>query len=448
VIAIPHRARRALSYVGYPAFAVVVAVLTLYGTLPRDRIKDRLEQQFAADPTSGQPLAIGMDTTIEDVSLTLLSGPGIKGTNLLLRTRPANPNDKPVRYSVDDATVHVGLLGLMFGRPTYTFKVHALKGVATGLVGLSPDETRLEVEIGGVDLGAAPALSQQAGLPLEGTLEVKLNVVAPKNLAATSNGSFELALEDVVIGDGKAKLTVPGDPFLSQGLTFPRIRLGKLAGQAAIEKGKAKLDGFVVHSPDVDLTLEGFIELRDPIGMSQVHAYLKFKPSEALIKREPTIELMNNTLGAMAKRADGYIGFQLTGPLSAVFVMPSKDAPPGVVSRPLATGTVSAAPVAGAPGSPGAPVMMPPPIAPPHAALPPPPPPPEPERDRDRDRDEPQQPAPAPPPPPSVPAPTVQRAIVNKAVEDLAAGNTHHGEDPPAPAPAPHEDVPPPAKTE
>jgi len=428
--AIPLKVRRALVWVGYPAFAVVVAILTMYVTLPRDRIKDRLEQQLSSDPMSGQPLALGLDTTIEDVSLTLFSGLGIRGDNLLLRTRPTAPDAKPARISIDDATVHVGLFGLIFNRPTYTFKIHGFKGIASGAVDLSVDESALNLAIGGVDLGSAPP--GLIGLPLEGTLSMTLDAKAPKNLAGNAEGSLNLTIEDAAIGDGKAKLTVPGDPFLSQGVTFPRIRLGRIAGQAVMEKGKAKLDGFVVHSGDVDLTLEGYIELRDPISMSQVHAFLKFKPSEALVKREPTIDLMNNALGAMAKRPDGYIGFQLTGPLGAVFVMPSKDPPPGVTVRAMAAGTVSAAPPAGA--SPAPTMLPPPPAPPPHVVANP-----EPE---EAPQPAPQPPLPPPPPPSatpqptSVPPPAAARANLGRALDELTATGKH-GEDPSTPPPPP-----------
>ena len=116
-------------------------------------------------------------------------------------------------------------------------------------------------------------------------------------------------------------------------MTVPRIKLGKLSGQIVIEKGRARFEGVRVHSADGDATLDGYVELHDPIGMSQMHAYLKFRPSEALIKREPTVELLINALAGTAKRSDGYLGIQLTGPLSAMFFLPSKDPPFGVTTR-------------------------------------------------------------------------------------------------------------------
>src|SRR5438067_9361680 len=99
-----------------------------------------------------------------------------------------------------------------------------------------------------------------------------------------------------------------------------------------------------------------------------MHAYLKFRPSEALVKREATIELMTNALAGTAKRSDGFLGIQMTGPLMSMFYLPSKDPPFGVTSRnePAAS---SAPPMP----TTAAPAALP--TTPPPTALPPPPPP-------------------------------------------------------------------------
>jgi type II secretion system protein N len=362
------RVRRVLIWAGYPLWAIAVAVLTLYATVPRDRIKDKLETSLAADPMSTTPLAIGMDATIEDVGLTLFSGFGVRVKNVVLRSRPLNPNDKPSRWFVDDTTVHVGLLGLLFGKPAYSFKGHALGGSAHGKIAASLDETTMKIDADGITVTGVPSVAQAVGLPVDGVVSGKLDVVAPRSLASQANGTFEITIDDAAIGDGKTKLTVPGDPFLSQGVTFPRLRLGRVHGSVVIEKGRARIEGLAAHSPDGDVTLEGFIELRDPLSLSQLHAFLRFRPSEALLAREVTIKLLNDGLGALAKRPDGYIGFQLTGPMTAVFFLPSKDPPPGVSTRGLPTSSVSTMPAPTGAGEARAPTGM--------AAVPPPPPPP------------------------------------------------------------------------
>jgi type II secretion system protein N len=370
--------RKILMWAGYPVFALFVAALAFYWSVPRDRVKDRLETALSADVTSGQPLAIGMDVNIGDLSLTLFTGAGFKASDIVLRTRPLTPGEKPARYIVDDLRVRLGLLSTIFGKPAYSFKAHALSGTVSGHAAGNMAETRVAVEIDKLVLNGVPGIQQAlAGLPLDGTVSGKLDVQVPKNLLANANGGIDVSVDELAIGDGKAKLTVPNDPFLSAGVTFPRIKLGKLQGQIVIEKGKARFEGVRVHSADGDAVLEGYVELHDPIATSLMHAYLKFRPSEALLKREPTVELLNNAMTATARRNDGFIGIQMTGPLAGVFFLPSKEPPFGVTtkSEPGAVGATGG-------NAPVAPAFVPPPnttappVAPPVAEPTPPTPPP------------------------------------------------------------------------
>jgi type II secretion system protein N len=370
------RQKQLAVWIGYPVFALFVALLTLLLSIPTDRIKERLETGLSADVLSGDPMAIGMDVTIGDLSVTLLTGAGLKASNVTLRSRPVNPNDKPARYVIDDVRVNIGLLAAMFGRTSYSWKAHALQGTAWGKTSANTDESSMSIELEKLVLTGAPGIQQSVGLPLEGVVSGKLDLTMPKGLLATSNGAIDLTLDDAVIGDGKAKLTVPNDPFLSAGITFPKIKLGKLTGHVVIEKGRARFEGVRVHSADGDATLDGYVELHDPIGLSQIHAYLKFRPSEALTKREPTIELVNTAM-SQAKRPDGFIGFQMTGPLQAMFFMPNKEPPYGVTARDggAATTTTPPPPPSFPPATTRTPPSFPPPATPPATAaeLPPPP---------------------------------------------------------------------------
>ena len=427
-LVIPPKLRKPLIWAGYPLFAVTVMLVTMFFTLPRDRVKYRIESVLSADPMSGQPGAINMDVTIGDLSLTLFTGAGIKAKDVVLRTRPVDTNIKPARYLIDDVTVKMGLFGLLFNRPSYSFKAHALSGTVSGQFALSPSEERIKIEAEGIVLNNVPAIAASVGLPLEGTLSGKIDAVAAKAMAANLEGTVEVTLDDAVIGDGKAKLTVPGDPFLAQGLTFPKLRLGKISGQIVMEKGKGRIENLHVKSADGEATLEGYVDLRDPIGLSQMHAYMRFKPADALIKREPTVELMNNALGATAKRPDGFIGFQLTGPLTAVFYLPNVNPPPGVTLKlagPATLPTVSptGSPTVPPPGMPTPGVHLPPapvPQMPPQPYIPPEPTP---------------QPEPVPeptavPPPPPPPAPPVPVPNVRSGFRET---HVPEGDNPPPP---------------
>jgi type II secretion system protein N len=388
---VPPRWRKPLLFLGYAAFTFSVATLTLYGALPRDRIKDQLETAMGRDAFSGQPLAIGMDVTLNEVGLTLFTGAGIWVKDGVLKSRPMDPNTKPTKWFVDDAVVHMGILGALFNRPTYRWVGHALKGEVSGKLSLAPDMARLKLTLESLVLNGVQGVQQALnGLPLDGTISARVEIDMPRQQVNDSSGSLSLVAEDVAIGDGKAKLVIPGDPFLAAGLTVPKIKLGKLEAHVTIEHGKARFDDVRLHSEDADATLEGFVELHDPISISQLHGYLRIRPSEALVKREPTLELLMN--GAQrAKRSDGFLGFSVGGSFSMPNLQPATEAPPGVTSHAVAppappahpapppTGPVHVAPP---------PAVEPPAAAPPAAAPEPPPPLP---------------PPPAPPPPAAAP---------------------------------------------
>ena len=297
--------------------------MAFYWSVPRERVKDRLETALSADVTTGQPLAIGMDVDIGDVdSLKLFTGLGFKASDIVLRTRPITPNREAgaLRHRRRAACGSACSRRCSDGRATRSTRTRS-RAASRVTSPATKRRTKATIEIDKLVLNGVPGIQQAVGgLPVDGTVSGKLDVAVPKNLLANANGTIDVDIEDLAIGDGKAKLTVPSDPFLAAGVTVPRIKLGKLSGQIVIEKGRARFEGVRVHSADGDATLEGYVELRDPIGASQMHAYLKFRPSEALIKREATIELLTNALAGTAKRSDGYLGIQLTGPLAAIFL--------------------------------------------------------------------------------------------------------------------------------
>jgi type II secretion system protein N len=365
---VPPRMQRVLRLFGYPVFGLIVALITFTSALPNDKIRDRLETMLSADPSPTQPLGLGIDVKAGDLSLSLLRR-GIVAENVVLRTRPRLSTEKPTRYVIDRVKVNVGLLGALFQRPTYDFSAEAFSGTVDGSVRVAASGARYRVNVDGVDLGVVQGLQTALGVPLAGKVGGKLDLDAPGRLLSTANGTLEVSIDEASLGDGKAKLVIPRDPFLSQGVTLPRLKLGKVTASLNIEKGKGQIETLRAHSADVDITLEGYVELRDPIASSQLHLFLRFKISDAALKREPTLELLASNLGTLGKRSDGFIGAQLTGTIGAPSFQAAKTPPPGVTSREEGGGV---APTPAAPAAPGTPatVTVAPPTTP-AAATPP-----------------------------------------------------------------------------
>ena len=360
----PPQLRRWASRMGYPVFALFVVLITFVAALPDEKVKERLETLLSQDPTATQPMGLGVDVKAGELSISLLRR-GIRADNVIMRTRPTRPTDKPSRYVLDVVKVNVGLLGLLFQRPTYSFAIEAFHGTIDGSARVTLTDNHYTIEAVGLELGAIQGLQTALGPPLEGKVEGKLDLDAPGRLLANSSGSIEVNIDEAIFGDGKGKLSIPGDPFLAQGVTIPKIRLGKVVGALSIDKGKAHIDNLRVHSADVDITVEGYVDLRDPLPSSQLHLFLRFKLSDALLKREPTLELVTGNLSSQGKRPDGFIGAQLTGSLGSPYFMANKNPPQGVTSKNDAPPPSAApAPPPGAPAPAAAGAAVPPPPAP------------------------------------------------------------------------------------
>jgi type II secretion system protein N len=392
---------RLLRIVGYPVFAIAVFVTSFYFSLPLDRIKDRLQRELSQEsgppaPGSGSwGIGIGMDVTIGDLGLHLLPvGAGASDVTLRPRLAPgASPDStqRPKAMFVEQLRLRAPIMALLSGDRVLGVDVEAMGGTVSADGGLTGDGGVLRAELDKLTLARAPILAQFVPLPvlgvLSGSADIKVPLrkaekEAPSRRAAAgplaapldyskTNGLLEIRIEQGVLGDGKAKLAVPGDPFLSQGLTFPKLSLGNVTARVVFDRGRATLSDVRSQSGDAEISLEGYIELRDPPPLSELHLYLRFRPSPALLKREPTMEILSNAMAA-GKRADGSLGFALTGTVANPRSRPAKDPPDGVSIR---SGSLGAAPKDAAPSlqpAPRATFPSPPPASPPPASPPPP----------------------------------------------------------------------------
>src|SRR5262249_24420710 len=115
-------------------------------------------------------------------------------------------------------------------------------------------------------------------LPMGGVLRAGGELVLAKGRFAEGKGGLKIECKACSIGDGKAKLVIPGAAFLQQGVTVPKVALGNLEGELVVDKGSAKMTGFDGHSADMDLKIEGDIALRDPWQFSTVNLCMAFRP--------------------------------------------------------------------------------------------------------------------------------------------------------------------------
>jgi type II secretion system protein N len=326
--------RLLLKFGGYALFALVVFIIFVYVTFPYEKLKYRIEQHALA---SGD-----LELTIGELGPSPLTGLSAEHVQVIIKPKANSPGvgpsgqpaakgkdkgPKSKRLVLDEVVVKLGLLGLIRGGTDVDFQVSGLGGELEGSYSSFKKEGwAVHLEAEGLDLGRLPAIGDLVGLPVAGTLALEADLTVPQHRLSNASGFIDIRCDRCSIGDGKAKLKVPGNALLAMGITMPRIKLGSLGGRVQIDKGEGTLQHVSAKSPDVELDLEGRFSLRNPMSFSNADAYLKFKISPQLKKRDPKFEMVENGL-ANAKRADGYFGMRVMGPLKNLRFIPSKLGP-------------------------------------------------------------------------------------------------------------------------
>ena len=390
-----HKLRRSALF---SLFGLVVFVIALYFSFPSERAK-----QVAIR------LAATRDLDVDIGSASPALGLGVVFRDIHVRTKPAT--GKPARFTIDSARIGVSPFSLLSATKTVTVSLEAFGGhieiLQHGALG-KKGSFEVQVHARDVKMSEIPGVREAINMPLTGTAKLDLELRSDDSKLADSNGEITFSCDSCVLGDGKSPLKVAGNPFLSGGLTLPRLRLGDFGGHVAIEKGTAKLQDIGGKSPDGEVWLEGELALRDPLPSSTVNAYLRFKLSDAFLKQAATVQTILQMAGAAGKRPDGFYGMRLSGrlgqlnppvlsPTSPVTSSAPRSGTHAAItprSAPLPSPPPPAAPPATVQMVASAPAPEPAPPPPPAEAPPPPPPPPPPPAPPAAEN----QPAPNPPP--------------------------------------------------
>jgi type II secretion system protein N len=300
----PERFRMIRRTLGIGAFGAVVFVISFMLAFPYERVKDTVVAQAAA-----------ANLDVEVGSTGPLLGFGVVMKDVVVRTRPAL-GEKPAVMSIEEARLSSSPLVGLKGQTAYdnTVSLDTLGGqvdIESSGVMLKHGETRVMArELGLNELSGSRGLIP---LPLAGRLDMNLEMVLPTGRYGEGNGAVDWKWAGAAIGDGKEKLRVAGNPFLSEGIVIPRVRLGDFKGKVVFQKGVGKLQGVGAKSQDGELRMEGEIRLADPVGYSYLDLYVTFKLSDALLQSNDKFQLMLQLAESMGKRSDGFYGFRMTG---------------------------------------------------------------------------------------------------------------------------------------
>jgi type II secretion system protein N len=289
---------------GTAAFGLLVFLVSLVLSFPYGRIK---EQIVAIASTQGIDLNVG--------AVGPAFGLGLRLKDVEVRTR-SEPGKRPTRVEIPSATVGLSLLAQMRGELAIDLSLDALDGEIDAEIRHRKERSVVKLQSERISLAALPGVKDAINLPLGGQIDLAMDMRFPRSRNAEAAGFLDWKCRVCVIGDGKEKLKIAGNPLLAEGLSLPRVRLGDFAGKITFEKGLGRLQGVKARSPDGEVQIEGEVRLADPVSQSYLDLYVRFKFSDALLKSSDKLQLMMQITEPMGKRPDGFYGFRISGSLS------------------------------------------------------------------------------------------------------------------------------------
>jgi type II secretion system protein N len=297
----PDRFRAIRRLVGLGLFGLVVFLVAFMMAFPYERVKDQIVAIAAAQ---------GLDMEVGSTGPTF--GIGVVLKDVLLRTRP-DPGKKASLIPIERARIEVSPLAQLRGEFAYNLDVDALDGRIEANENAEKARSRTRLKTTELSLAQLPGVKEAINLPLAGRLSVNLDLTKPNHRNGEATGSLSWTCAGCSVGDGKEKLKIASNPLLAEGMSFPRMSLGDLLGKITFQKGVGRLQGVHSRSPDGELFVDGEVRLADPVGYSYLDLYVRFKLSEALLRRADKLQILLQLAEAMGKRPDGFYGFRLTG---------------------------------------------------------------------------------------------------------------------------------------
>jgi type II secretion system protein N len=303
-----------LIWSGYASFFASCFLIFAYLTFPYDRLRDVLVAKATSASAPGTKLRIGA------IGPHWLTGATLTSIHL---ERPGSAPDEPAStITLDKLTISAAPLSFMFGGTGLRFHAVAGSGSLSGNYTAKKDgPTRVEAELDHLDLGGL-ALGSMLGVPVAGAASGTVDVTLSDQPSETQ-GSVDLRIENLRLGDGKAKVKVPG---MGGGLTLETVNAGTLELKLSIKEGVATIERMEAKGKDLELSGSGSVRLVRNFGQSLADLTLGVKVEDAYSQRndrtKAMFELLNASLGRFAS-SDGMMRFRISGALAFLRAAPA-----------------------------------------------------------------------------------------------------------------------------
>jgi type II secretion system protein N len=320
--------RNLLAIAAYAAFFLFCFLLFARWTFPYDRLRDVLVSRVAS---AKSPSGVSNKLTIGHVGPAWLFGLAL--TSIKLERATTSPDETPTRLMLDELSLRASPLRFLFGSIGVDYDAAVGQGEIDGsyLGSTKTGAHDIAATLEDVDL-AKLGLGSLFGMPMQGTAEGTIDVQLADKPNET-HGNVELQIERLRLGDGKAKVKIPG---MGGGLTLDPVDAGTTEVKLTIREGVATVEKLQAKGKDLELAGSGSIRLGTTLGLSRIDMTVEVKFDKGYTQRSDrtkvAFELMEGN--PMIKRAtseDGTMRFRVSGTLANPRAVP---AAPGAKSQP------------------------------------------------------------------------------------------------------------------
>lgn len=276
-----------MKYVGYALFSIFAFFCCLYLTFPWEDAKGRALAEVSR--------ATGATITAKKLEPSWVTGVHAEGVKIQLPK-----SDDPIELAEIDARAHV--LTLITGGVGATVALPIAKGRIEADVSDSKGNTIVDATIAGIELALVPGAAEAIGLPLSGIVDADIEL--------------DLSKEDVKKSAGVIKLTGKGLELLEggkvSGFPVPALALGDLDWTVPVKDGKLSFDKQKLEGENVEVVIDGHLELNKDFSRSVLGLVVSFKPTDAFLQKEPLLGALLQNIRT-AKGADGFYSYSVSG---------------------------------------------------------------------------------------------------------------------------------------
>jgi len=289
--------KKILLIIGYTTFGLVALSVSLFLTVPKDAIMQRIAHEIY---TQSQGT---MTFSFVDASSYRITGIAAEQVTLKFQGK----NDENMVLELASVCARLRILPLFIFRLSVAWSIELPgEGEISGIVSMrSGEKMQIEMTLQHVDLMQQKILAKLLGVPVMGQLSGDVAMAFEKNLS-NAKGQAQLQLQTTAAGPGDLK-----------GFSIPRVNIGTLSTEIKIDNGRAKIEKFQHTQGDFTAQMTGQATLRTSLAMSSLDACVKFKFDNNFLEKNSKFQAVLQ-LAEVSLRKDpgGFLNAPLNGTLS------------------------------------------------------------------------------------------------------------------------------------